>query len=83
VTNLDKREFWLSQEIFWTITFSAAGAKHLLQHVAKESQQPVNCKGLQSLLGVVNFSGRFIPGVANIRIPLICTLCGGKWVKLS
>jgi hypothetical protein len=83
VVNLEKREFWPSQKIFWAITFPAAGAKHLLQHVVKEFQQPVHSKGLQSLLGEVNFSGRFIPGVANIRIPLISTVCGGKWVKLS
>jgi hypothetical protein len=52
-----------SQEIFWAITFPAAGARHLLQHVVKEfQQQPVHSKGLQSLLGEVNFYGRFIPG---------------------
>ena len=57
---------------------TAEGAEPLQQKVAAiaEFQRPQDAKGMQRLLGMINFYRRFIQGAAGILRPLTDTLRG-------
>jgi hypothetical protein len=64
---------------------SEGGAEPLLKHLeaVQAFPRPLDVKGLQGFLGLINFYRRFIPAAARILLPLTSALKGGKKARLD
>jgi hypothetical protein len=84
VLNVEKCQFGRSEVDFLGHCISAQRVEPLSSHLSaiQDFSKPADIKALQSLLGLVNFYHRFIPGAARILLPLTNALRGGKRGKL-
>jgi hypothetical protein len=83
--NIGKCSFGQPHVEFLGHHISERGAEPLLKHLeaVQSFPRPLDVRGLQGFLGLINFYRRFIPAAARILLPLTSALKGGKKARLD